>query len=195
MDSIMRDNTTTEIASYNPIQRGFHWLMAAVILTAICVGIYAADLPKEDPTKGFWFGIHKSLGMTAFFLAILRIGWRLLHSAPGYRVALGRFTALAAGIAHYALYILMVAVPVGGYVLSTASGRPVTWFGLFTFPSVIPVDKSLAKLADGAHVTGAFILIAVIALHIAAALWHHWFKRDEVMARMAPRLASKSQKV
>jgi len=191
----MRD-TSTDINSYDPIQRDFHWLMAAVILTAICVGIYAADLPKEDTTRGFWFGIHKSLGMTAFFLAILRIGWRLLKSTPRYRVPLGRFTALAAWAAHSALYILMVAVPIGGYVLSTASGRPVTWFGLFTFPSLVPVDKPLAKLADDAHVTGAFILVTLIGLHIGAAVWHHWIKRDEVMARMAPRLARKtSEKV
>jgi cytochrome b561 len=189
----MRDNSI-EINSYDPIQRVFHWLMAAVILTAICVGLYAADLPKEDATRGFWFGIHKSLGMTALFLAILRIGWRLLKSAPRYRVPLGRFTALAASATHAALYVLMVAVPIGGYVLSTASDHPVSWFGLFTFPSLVPVDKSLAKLADGAHVTGALILATVIALHIAAAAWHHWFKRDEVMARMAPQLARNRQK-
>jgi cytochrome b561 len=184
----MRD-TRSEINSYDPIQRDFHWLMAAVILTAICVGLYAVNLPKEDATRGFWFGIHKSLGMTAFFLAILRIGWRLLHDTPRYRVPLGRFTRLAASATHAALYVLMVAVPIGGYVLSTASAHPVSWFGLYTFPSVVPVDKSLAKLAENAHVTGAFILIMVIALHIVAAIWHHWFKRDEVMARMAPRLA------
>jgi cytochrome b561 len=186
----MRD-TSTEINSYDPIQRDFHWLMAAVILAAICVGLYAVDLPKEDPAKGFWFGIHKSLGVTVFFLAIMRIGWRLLHETPRYRVPLGRFTRLAASATHAALYVLMVAVPIGGYVLSTASAHPVSWFGLVTFPSVVPVDKSLAKIAEDAHVTGAFILIAVIALHIIAAIWHHWFKRDEVMARMAPRLARK----
>ena len=186
----MRD-TDIEINSYDPMQRDFHWLMAAVILTAICVGVYAADLPKEDATRGFWFGIHKSLGMTVFFLAIMRIGLRLYYSAPRYRVALGRFTALAAWVAHSALYILMVGVPIGGYVLSTASGHPVSWFGLFTFPSVVPVDKSLAEIADDAHVTGALILVTVIALHITAAIWHHWFKHDEVMARMAPCLARK----
>lgn len=182
----MRD-TGTEFYSYGPIQRDFHWLMAAVILTAVCVGIYAADLPKEDATRGLWFGIHKSLGMTAFFLAIMRIGWRLFHGTP-------RFTALAAWVAHSVLYILMVGVPIGGYVLSTASGHAVSWFGLFTFPSVVPVDKPLAELAEDAHVTGALIFIAVIALHIAAAIWHHWFKRDEVMARMAPGLARNRQK-
>jgi len=191
----MRDNTSIENYSYSPIQRDFHWLMAAVILTAICVGVYAADLPKEDATRGFWFGIHKSLGVTAFFLAIMRIGWRLFHSTPRYRVPLGRFTAMAAWTAHSALYILMVCVPIGGYVLSTTSGHPVSWFGLYTFPGLFPVDKSLAKLADDAHVTGALILATVIALHIAAAVWHHWIKRDEVMARMAPRLARNRQKV
>jgi cytochrome b561 len=189
----MRD-TSTEINSYDPTQRDLHWLMAAVILAAICVGLYAADLPKEDATKGFWFGIHKSLGMTAFFLAIMRIGFRLLKITPRYRVPLGRFTGAAAWVSHSALYILMVGVPIGGYVLSTASGHAVSWFGLFTFPSVVPVDKPLAELAEDAHVTGALIFIAVIALHIAAAIWHHWFKGDEVMARMAPGLGRNRQK-
>ena len=184
----MRD-TSNDIYFYDPIQRDFHWIMAVVILAAICVGLYAVDLPKEDPAKGFWFGIHKSLGVTVFFLAIMRIGWRLLNSTPRYRVPLGRFTRLAASATHAALYVLMILVPIGGYVLSTASAHSVSWFGLVTFPSVMPVDKSLAELAETAHVTGALILIWVIALHVVAAIWHHWFKRDEVMARMAPKLA------
>ena len=190
----MRD-TSTQIKSFDPIQRDFHWLMAVVILAAVCVGVYAVDLPKEDPSKGFWFGIHKSLGVTVFFLAIMRIGWRLLNSAPPYRVPLGRFTRLAASANHAALYVLMICVPIGGYILSTASAHSVSWFGLYTFPSLAPVDKSLADIAEAAHVTGAFIFIILIALHVVSAIWHHWFKRDEVMARMAPKLARNREKV
>jgi cytochrome b561 len=81
----------------------------------------------------------------------------------------------------------MVFLPVVGYVLSTAADRPVSLFGLYTFPRLFAPDKALAELAENAHVTGAWILIAAIALHIAAALWHRFVKRDEVMARMAPR--------
>ncbi len=187
----MRD-TSTDINSYDPIQRDFHWLMAAVILTAICVGIYAADLPKEDATRGFWFGIHKSLGMTAFFLAILRIGWRLLKSTPRYRVPLGRFTALAAWAAHSALYILMVAVPIGGYrpVDGVRPSSDVVRPLYLSEPGPCRQIPGQARRRRSCH--RRLDLGDVIGLHIAAAVWHHWFKRDEVMARMAPRLTRKS---
>jgi cytochrome b561 len=187
----MRDVSIGTEYVYDPVQRGFHWLMAAVVIAAICVGLYAVDLPKEDPSKGIWFGIHKSLGVTVLLLVVLRIVWRVIKGAPPYRVALDRWTHLASSGAHAALYALMVFMPVVGYVLSTAADRPVSLFGLYTFPRLFAPDKALAKLAENAHVTGAWILIAVIVLHIAAALWHQFVKRDEVMARMAPRLTQK----
>ena len=188
----MRDVCIGTEYVYDPAQSGFHWLMAALIVVAIGVGIYAVDLPTGDPSKGFMFGIHKSLGMTILFLVILRIGWRVIKGSPPYRTQLDRFSRLAASGTHAALYVLMLFLPVVGYVLSTAADRPVSLFGLYTFPRLFGPDKDLAKAAENAHVTGAWILIAVIALHIAAALWHQFFKRDEVMARMAPRLTRRS---
>jgi cytochrome b561 len=184
----------SELYVYDPVQRGFHWLMAALILAAIAIGLYAGELPKEDPMRGGLYGLHKSLGVTVFFLVILRIGWRLLKGTPSYRVPLDRLTQLAASAGHAALYVLMLGLPVAGYVMSTAADRPTSWFGLLTLPRVVPVDKALSHLAGRAHVVGAWILIAVLVVHIAAALWHHWVKRDEVMARMAPRLAGTAPK-
>jgi cytochrome b561 len=188
----MRDVSISTEYVYGPVQRGFHWLMAALVIVAIGVGLYAVDLPKEDPSKGVLFGLHKSLGMTVLILVVLRIVWRVIKGAPPYRVALDRFSWLAASGTHAALYVLMIFLPIVGYVLSTAADRPVSLFGLYTFPRLFAPDKPLAKLAENAHVTGAWILIWIIALHIAAALWHYFFKRDEVMARMAPRLTQKS---
>ncbi len=190
----MRD-ASTQIYVYDPVQRAFHWVMAAIILAVICVGIYAADLPKGDPSRGYWFGLHKSLGVTVFALAVLRLGWRVAIGAPPYGVPLDRLTHLAASAAHAALYVLMIGLPIGGYVMSTAGDHPVSWFGLFTLPRLVPVDKPLAKLADAAHVNGAWIMIGVLVVHILAAIWHYRIKRDEVMARMAPGLAAKKSEV
>lgn len=184
----MRD-TGPEHYVYDPAQRLLHWLMAAIILTAIGAGLYAVALPKDDPSKGVVFMIHKSLGMTALLLAVPRILLRFVRGAPPYRTALGQLMRLAASAGHAALYVLMLGVPIGGYVLSCAADRPVPWFGLFNFPRLVSPDKALAHVAENAHVVGAWILIAVLGVHILAALWHNWIKKDEVMARMAPHLA------
>jgi cytochrome b561 len=185
----MRNVSISADSVYDPGQRALHWLMAAVILAAIAIGLYAADLPKGDPSKGYWFGIHKSLGVSVLLLLIPRIVWRILKGVPAYRVPLDRLTLLAASAGHAALYVLMLALPVTGYVLSTAADRPVSWFGIFTLPRLLPVDKDLSHLAAETHETAAWILIAVLGVHVLAAFWHHWVKRDEVMARMVPHLA------
>ncbi len=189
----MRD-TGMENYVYGPAQRGLHWFMAAIIIIAIAVGLYAADLPKGDPSKGFLFLIHKSLGMTVLILASPRILLRIFKGAPPYRFPIDRLTQLGAAAGHAALYVLMIAVPIGGYVMTCAEDHPVPWFGVFSFPRLVAPDKALAEITEDAHVVGAWILIAVIVVHVLAAIWHHRFKKDEVMARMAPRLATKSLK-
>jgi cytochrome b561 len=174
---------------YEPAQRMLHWLMAAVILSAIALGLYAVSLPKEDASKGFMFTLHKSFGMTALLLAIPRIVLRFVKGAPRYRVALDPLIRIAASAGHAALYVLMIAVPIGGYILSCAGDHSVPWFGLFNFPRLVGPDKALAHIAENGHVVGAWILIVVIVVHVLAALWHQWFRKDGVLARMAPRLA------
>jgi cytochrome b561 len=169
---------------YGPAQRGLHWLMAAVIIVAIGLGLYAADLPKGDPSKGFLFLLHKSFGMTALLLAIPRLIMRFVKGAPPYRVPLDRLIWLAASGGHAALYVLMFCVPIAGYVLSSAADRPVPWFGLFEFPRLVAPDKAVTGIAEEAHVVGAWILIVVVATHILAAIWHKMVKKDDVMARM-----------
>ena len=171
--------------SYDPIQRAFHWSMAAVILVAICIGLYAAQLePGTSPRKEL-LDIHKSLGMTALVLLPLRFVWRLVAGEPAWRTPLHAHVKAAAHAAHYLIYAAMAALPITGYVASGAGGYSLPFFGLFSWPRLVPLDKPLAKAAAGLHHWGAWIIVALLAAHIAAAIWHRW-KGDEVFSRMAP---------
>jgi cytochrome b561 len=173
--------------SYDSVQRTFHWLMAAIILVAIVLGLVAYFLPKSEGALFLQvLYVHKSLGITALVLGVLRIVYRLIVGAPQYAVALGRLTRMAAHAAHLALYALMIAMPVTGYVASSASGHEIPWFGLFNWPSLAPRDAALSNLAVGAHFWLAWGIIGVLVLHFAAVAWHTFIKRDEVLSRMWP---------
>jgi cytochrome b561 len=130
--------------------------------------------------------IHKSLGMTALVLIVLRVAWRLAVRAPPYSAALGALHRLGARAAHVALYALMIAMPVTGYVDSVVGGHPTSWFGLFDWPAPIARNDALARTAGLVHYGLAWALAAALALHFAAVAWHVWVKRDDVFARMGP---------
>jgi cytochrome b561 len=172
--------------SYDRAQRTLHWLMAALILAAIPLGLAALWLPAGTPPRVALLMAHKSLGMTVLVLAVLRLAYRAAVGAPPYAEPLTPLLRAAALVAHFALYTLMVALPVVGYVASTAGGREVSWFGLFVWPALAPQDKALAHLAAQAHFWLGWTIIAIIALHLAAAAWHLLVRRDEVFARMWP---------
>jgi cytochrome b561 len=175
----------TAVAAYNPLQRGLHWAMAAFIFIALALGMVAVQLPRGGLRSDVLF-VHKSFGVTIFVLAILRVGLRIVAGAPAYRKPLDRLSELGSKAAHLALYALMLVLPVSGYVISSAGGNVVPFFGLFALPNVVTHDRELAEKAAGAHLVFAWAIGIVLALHIAAALWHAWVKRDEVMARMWP---------
>ena len=171
---------------YDATQRAFHWLMAAVILLAIAIGVCTKYLPEHDPSRVALLALHKSLGMTALALVVFRVVYRLFAGAPPYSEAMSPLVRLAAHGAHWALYALMVALPLSGYVNSAAGGHDIPWFGLFTWPNVMPQDKALGHLASQAHFWLAWAIGAALALHLAAVAWHLWVKRDDVFQRMWP---------
>ncbi|MGD0639696.1 MAG: cytochrome b [Roseiarcus sp.] len=172
--------------SYDRAQRAFHWIMAGLILLAIAIGVIAWWLPERTSPRVELLMLHKSLGMTVLALAILRIVYRAVVGAPPYGRTLTPLMRAGADFAHFALYALMIALPVIGYVASTAGGHEVSWFGLFVFPALAPQDKALGHLAAQAHFWLGWIIITVLALHFAAAAWHLWVKRDDIFARMWP---------
>jgi cytochrome b561 len=178
--------TSNPEARYDATLRILHWAMAAIILTAIAVGVIAALLPRGVSPRVELLTIHKSLGMTALVLIVLRVGWRLFVGAPPYSAALGVLSRIGAHAAHIALYALMIAMPVTGYVNSVAGGHEAPWFGLFEFPALVAKNDALAHTAGFVHYGLAWAIGAVLALHLAAAAWHAWVKRDDVFARMWP---------
>ena len=175
--------------SYDLTQRTFHWLVAALMLVGIALGVAAALLPAGVGPRPALLFVHKSIGMTVLILVVLRVGYRLYAGAPAYGEALGALMRAAARAEHVDLYALMLAMPVTGYVTSTAGGHDVSWFGLFAWPAVVAPDKALAERAAGAHLVLAWAVGALIALHLAAAAWHYWVKRDDIVARMWPSAA------
>jgi cytochrome b561 len=174
---------------YDRVQRILHWSMAAIIMVAVAIGLYCSFLVPGTPTRKMLLDVHKSLGMTALVLALIRIGYRLLVSPPAYLEPLGRLTRAGASSAHLLLYGLMLFMPVTGYVFSAAGGYPLPWFGLFQWPRVLPADKALAHWGQMLHGWGAWAIYLVLALHVAAVVWHQWIRKDAVLARMMPRRA------
>jgi cytochrome b561 len=169
---------------YNAAQRALHWAMALIILVAIALGAWAATLPSGVPPRSELLYVHKSLGMLALVLLVVRVAVRALRGAPGWRVPLPPAIRAAAHAGHGLLYALMLAMPVSGYVLSAAGGHPIPFFGLFSWPILVDKYKPLSEAAGGAHYWLAWAMGAIVAVHIAAALWHHIVRKDETLLRM-----------
>jgi cytochrome b561 len=174
------------IEVYNPTLRTLHWLMALVIFVALPLGVWAALLPRGDLRSEVLF-VHKSFGVAALALIVLRVLVRLAVGAPAYAVPLGRLVKAASGSGHLALYILMIAMPVTGYLTSSAGGHEVSFFGLFDLPNFVGRNKALDEGASRAHFVFAWLIGITLALHLAAVVWHARIKRDTVLTRMWPR--------
>jgi cytochrome b561 len=173
-------------ASHDPGLRTIHWLMAALIFVALPLGVWASLLPSGGEARIEILFFHKSIGVTVLGLIALRIVWRLIVGAPAYAEPLGRPIQVASRAGHFALYALMIAMPVSGYLGSTAGGRAVSWFGLFELPRLVAKDRGLAVAAGWTHLVFAWMLAFALAAHLGAVVWHAMIKRDSVLTRMWP---------
>lgn len=159
---------------YNTVAKILHWLMALMIIGLLCVGLYMAELPKEDPLRPTLFMMHKSFGITVLFLAFVRLGWRLMNKPP----SLDRYTGLVKTIAnmtHHSLYLLMFLVPLAGYLMSSYFGSAVDYFGLAKLPILVAKNKEFAEFFEESHEILAFTMMGVIGLHFAGAI-KHWLE-------------------
>lgn len=175
--------------TYGTVSKTLHWLTALLILTLIPLGIIANDLPQgtseEVARKAFLFSLHKTLGVTTFFVALLRIGWALTQPKPGSLHPERRWENWAADTAHWLLYGSLVLVPLSGWVYhaSTSGFAPIWWpFGQ-TLPFV-PKSEDLAAVAAGLHIVFERVLVLALLLHVAGALKHHVLDRDQTLRRM-----------
>lgn len=158
-----------------------HWLQAALIFWLFWLGWTMLDLPK-GPERSAAFSLHKSLGILAFLLVLLRLFWRRLNSPPALPGS--RFEVLAARSVHHALYLFLVLAPVAGYLSSSFTTFPMKFFGI-DLPKAGWPDKDLNELFKRAHWVFVWAGAGLASLHIAAAL-AHGLKRDGVLGRMLP---------
>lgn len=164
-----------------------HWLIALMIFTSFPLGVYMVELPLS-PRKLQLYSYHKWLGITILTLVLVRIGWRLAHRPPPMP-AMPRWQALAAHGIHGLLYLLMVAVPLSGWLMSSALGFQVVWFGVLPLPDLVGKDKALGELLKAVHLTLNVSLLTLVVVHLGAALQHQFLLRDGLLQRMLPRLS------
>lgn len=172
---------------YTLTAQALHWLTALLVFATLPIAWVMVNLPKDATAlSGALFMIHKSLGLTIWVLVILRLLWRAFHPAPPLERGLARWEVVTAHASHWLLYLFLFGMPISGYLLSAASGHPVSYFGLFTLPGLAK-NETLAHVATLSHVvTGQWALYALILLHVGATTWHVAFRRDGVLNRMLP---------
>ncbi|MEW5881373.1 MAG: cytochrome b [Pseudomonadota bacterium] len=175
-------NSTT---SYGIVARSLHWLIAALVLVQLALGLYAANLPVSL-ARLQWLTRHKSVGLAILALMLLRLAWRLLDPPPPLPAFMPVWERRAALATHRLLYALLVLAPFAGWLYASAAGLSINWFGLFQVPDLVPKDRALAAVFRAAHVGLVAALSVLIALHIAAALRHALVLRDGVFDRMLP---------
>lgn len=162
---------------------GLHWLMALLILGMLTLGLYMVTLPISLQ-KLKLYGWHKEYGFVILALAFFRLSWRLINVNP--RLSLPLLEQIAARSMHWALYGFLFAMPITGWLITSASGINASFFGLFTIPNLIGPNNELLGWFRWMHQWLAYGLIAAITLHSLAALKHHFYDKDDILRRMLP---------
>ena len=176
-------DATAHPPSYTRTAKGLHWLMAVLILGLLVLGLYMHELPLS-PRKLQLYAWHKWAGVTVFALVWLRLAWRLSHPAPPLSEALSPLNRRAAHAGHTLLYVLMVAIPLSGWLMSSAKGFQTVWFGVLPIPDLLARDPALGEFLAGVHQVLNLSLMATLLGHVCAALWHHFIHHDDTLRRM-----------
>src|SRR5215510_16499931 len=163
----------------------FHWTVALLIVAQIALGVTAVAW-RISPLKLELFVWHKSVGMLILVLMLARLAWRLAGRAPELPPQTPRWERHAAHASHILLYALAVALPLSGWVINSAAAVPFSVFWLVPLPAIVAPDEHLEDLAKLAHFSLLVALCLVLAVHIGAALRHHFIKRNDVLLRMLP---------
>ena len=172
---------------YTAVAQAFHWIIAALIVTQFVLAIMADDLPN-GMHKLALLARHKSFGMTILMLAIMRLLWRLKNHPPGLPAGMTSLEQKLSRATHAAFYVLLFAMPLTGWMMSSAKNYAVSWFGLFTWPDLLGANETAFDFLRSTHHILSDILFAITVLHILAALKHHFWNKDDVLLRMLPQV-------
>jgi cytochrome b561 len=174
-------NTTVRWGS---VAQFLHWLIVALIVTQVILALAASE--RHGMAKLAMLARHKSVGITILMLALVRLVWRLVNPTPPLPSTLKPYERLLARFTHAALYVLIFAMPITGWIMSSARGFPVSWFSLVQLPDLVAKNRPLYEAMLKTHGALALTLGAVAALHLLAALKHHFVLKDTVLRRMLP---------
>lgn len=170
---------------YSTVSLVLHWLIAALVVAQIV--LIQAHEANEDSGVRTFIDLHKSVGMTILLLTLVRLGWRIANPAIPLPAETPRWQKLVARGTHVLFYVFLLAMPLVGWAASSAAGRDIVWFGLFNWP-LLPIGggREFAGQLMDLHELAAKLLIALVVLHVLAALKHHFVDRDNVLHRMIP---------
>lgn len=170
---------------YTPLAQLLHWVIAALIVTQFALAKSAEHLPL-GMHKLALLARHKSVGMTILMLAVLRLLWRFMNSPPALPPGMSPLERGAAKATHVAFYFLLFAMPLSGWMMSSAKNYSVSWFGAFTWPNLIGPNEAAFDFLKATHFVLSYALFAIAVLHVLAALKHHFWNKDDVLLRMLP---------
>lgn len=174
------------LVRYTGTAQVLHWTTALLMFAVLPIAWVMTSLAHDNPNRDMLYLMHKSIGVTILVLTAIRIVWRASHRAPILPATMRGWEVAIAKLSHWLLYAILLIMPISGYVTSAAGGHPVSFFYLFTLPS-LPLDKGLAKFAEEVHLLTQWAVYVLIALHILATSWHIVVRRDGILDRMLPR--------
>ena len=187
----MKEATAASVQIYQRTARFLHWLTFALIAVQLPVGLYMTHrgntLNVWDKVTGALYNGHKVIGLTILAVVIWRLAYRLTRGAPADEPTIAPWQRLASHLNHWGMYALLICVPVAGYVgISLFPALDI--FGLLSLPGVVAPDKEAAKTVFFVHGVLARLLVLLILVHVAAALFHYFIRKDNVLGRMIPKL-------
>jgi len=169
--------------NWSPVARSLHWLMAFLIVIQLVVG-WAGERMARSPAKIDVMTAHKSLGITLLLLVLFRLAWRWFHPASGTPPGSKAWERVLSGLSHGTLYFLMIALPLSGWLAASTTAVPWKLWWFIPWPRIAEPDKALHEQVAFSHEVLAWLLIGILSIHIAAALRHHFIKRNDVLSRM-----------
>lgn len=171
---------------WGAVSQSLHWVVVVLILVMAYIGLTMGDLPN-GPDKIKTYALHKSIGITILGLVALRVLWRAYAGTPRPVPNMPIWQERIAALTHLAIYALLFAIPISGWVLNSAAGFPLQWFGVVNLPHIVDKSHDLHEMAEEAHEIMFWLLILLVVAHAGAAYYHHLFQRDATLARMLPR--------
>jgi cytochrome b561 len=181
-----RDMLRNTVKSWGSLSRWFHWVLGTAIIGMIAYGWWMNHFPAR-PDRFFYRSIHADIGYVVLLLTVIRLIWRGVNPTPALPTDMPGWQRIGARVTHGLIYLVTIVTAMLGWAMSGArqpDQNYASWFGLFNVPQFTSPDKAAAGAYEDRHILFAYVLLALIVLHVAAAVWHHFIRRDRVAMRM-----------